>query len=70
MIFSNLLLFLAIDSVEEALEVSDESLAGSFNGVLLVATVLMLSFLGLYYTGEKLVSRAKSSRITKPPVSK
>ena len=63
---AGLLLFLAIDSVEEALEVSDESLAGSFNGVLLVATVLMLSFLGLYYTGEKLVSRAKSSRITKP----
>ncbi len=63
---AGLLLFLGIDSVEEALEVSDESLAGSFNGVLLVATVLILSFLGLYYTGEKLVSRAKSSRITKP----
>jgi zinc transporter ZupT len=63
---AGLLLFLAIDSIEEALEVSDESLAGIFNGVLLVATVLMLSFLGLYYTGEKLVSRAKSSRITKP----
>lgn len=63
---AGLLLFLAIDSVEEALEVSNESLAGSFNGVLLVATVLILSFLGLYYTGEKLVSRAKSSRMTKP----
>ncbi|MBC8516740.1 MAG: divalent cation transporter [Nitrosopumilus sp.] len=63
---AGLLLFLGIDSVEEALEVSDESLAGSFNGVLLVATVLILSFLGLYYTGEKLVSRVKSSRITKP----
>jgi zinc transporter ZupT len=63
---AGLLLFLGIDSVEEALDVSDESLAGSFNGVLLVATVLLISFLGLYYTGEKLVSRAKSSRITKP----
>lgn len=63
---AGLLLFLGIDSVEEALEVSDESLAGSFNGVLLVSTVLILSFLGLYYTGEKLVSRVKSSRITKP----
>ncbi|MHA7647851.1 ZIP family metal transporter [Nitrosopumilus sp. S4] len=63
---AGLLLFLGIDSIEEALEVSDESLAGSFNGVLLVATVLVLSFLGLYYTGEKLVNRAKSSRITKP----
>jgi zinc transporter ZupT len=61
-----LLLFLGIDSVEEALDVSDESLADSFNGVLLVSTVLLISFLGLNYTGEKLVSRAKSSRITKP----
>lgn len=63
---AGLLLFLGIDSVEEALEVSEESLAGSFNGVLLIATVLLLSFLGLYYTSEKLVNRAKSSRITKP----
>ncbi|WP_428323741.1 ZIP family metal transporter [Nitrosopumilus sp.] len=63
---AGLLLFLAIDSVEEALEVSEENLAGSFNGVLLVATVLVASFLGLYYTGEKLVNRARSSRFTKP----
>ena len=61
-----LLLFLAIDSIEEALDVSEENLAGSFNGALLVATVVVLSFLALYYTGEKLVKRAKSSRITKP----
>ncbi len=63
---AGLLLFLGIDSVEEALEVSKESLAGSFNGALLVATVLVASFLGLYYIGEKLVNRAKSSGITKP----
>ena len=63
---AGLLLFLGIDSVEEALEVSAESLADSFNGALLVATVLVFSFLGLYYTGEKLVKRAESSRITKP----
>ncbi|MDH3677486.1 MAG: divalent cation transporter, partial [Nitrosopumilus sp.] len=63
---AGLLLFLGIDSVEEALEVSDESLADSFNGALLVATVLVFSFLGLYYTGEKLVKRAESSKITKP----
>ncbi|MBL7002095.1 MAG: divalent cation transporter [Nitrosopumilus sp.] len=61
-----LLLFLGIDSIEEALEVSEENLASSFNGALLVATVVVLSFLGLYYTGEKLVKRAESSRITKP----
>lgn len=63
---AGLLLFLGIDSVEEALEVSKENLAGSFNGALLVATVLVASFLGLYYAGEKLVNRAKSSGITKP----
>lgn len=63
---AGLLLFLGIDSVEEALEVSEESLAGSFNGMLLVATVIVLSFLGLYYSGEKLVKRAETSRLAKP----
>ena len=63
---AGLLLFLGIDSVEEALEVSKESLAGIFNGVLLVSTVIVLSFLGLYCSAEKLVKRAESSRMTKP----
>jgi zinc transporter ZupT len=63
---AGLLLFLGIDSIEEALEVSKESLAGSFNGALLVSTVTVLSFLGLYYAGEKLVKRADSSKMTKP----
>ena len=61
-----LLLFLAIDSIEEAVEVSDENLADSFNGILLIATVTILSFLGLYYTGNKLVEKAGSSKFTKP----
>ncbi|QMU54925.1 MAG: divalent cation transporter [Nitrosopumilus sp.] len=63
---AGLLLFLAIDSIEEALEVSDENLSGSFNGALLVATVVVMSFLGLYYAGDKLVKRVETSRITKP----
>jgi len=63
---AGLLLFLAIDAIEEAIEVSDENLAGSFNGVLLVATVTILSFLGLYYSGNKLVERASSSKLAKP----
>ena len=63
---AGLLLFLGIDSIEEALEVSEENLADSFNGALLVATVVLMSFLGLHYTGEKLVKRAESSRLTKP----
>ncbi|MDO8640132.1 MAG: divalent cation transporter, partial [Nitrosarchaeum sp.] len=61
-----LLLFLAIDSIEEALDVSTENLADIFNGTLLIATVTIISFLGLYYSGEKLVKKAESSRITKP----
>lgn len=63
---AGLLLFLAIDSIEEAVDVSNENLASSFNGTLLVATVTVLSFLGLYYAGNKLVSRADSSKFTKP----
>jgi len=50
-----LLLFLGIDAIEEATEVSAKFLAGSFNGILLIATVVILSFLGLYYSGNKLV---------------
>ena len=63
---AGLLLFLAIDSIEEAVEVSDESLAASFNGTLLVITVTVLSFLVLYYVGNKLVDGANSSKFTKP----
>ena len=63
---AGLLFFLAIDSIEESLEVSDENLSGSFNGTLLVATITVLSFLGLYYTGSQLVRRAGSAKFTKP----
>ena len=63
---AGLLLFLGIDSIEEAIEVSNESLADSFNGTLLVATTTVLSFLGLYYAGEKLIKKSISSRLTKP----
>ena len=54
-----LLLFLGIDAIEEALEVSKENLADSFNGVLLVSTVLVVSFLGLYYSGEILIKKSR-----------
>lgn len=63
---TGLLLFLAIDSIEEAVDVSNENLAASFNGTLLVATVTVLAFLGLYYAGNKLVNNANSSKFTKP----
>ena len=63
---AGLLFFLAIDSIEDALDISDENLAGSFNGTLLVATVVVLSFLALYYSGNKLVTKADSSKLAKP----
>lgn len=62
---AGLLLFLGIDAIKEGLEISTKSLAGAFNGQLLVATIVAVSFLGLYYSSEKLVSRTTLS-ITKP----
>ena len=63
---AGLLLFLAIDSIEEAVDMSNENLAASFNGTLLVSTVTVLSFLALYYSRNKLVKKADSSKFTKP----
>ncbi len=63
---AGLLLFLGIDSIEEALEVYEENLSQSFNGVLLIATVTVITFLGLYYAAGKLIKSAGSSRIAKP----
>ena len=63
---AGLLLFLGIDSIEEAIEVTDDSLASSFNGILLVATVAIIAFLALYYSGEKLIQRVKDSPYAKP----
>jgi zinc transporter ZupT len=61
-----LLLFLGIDSIEESFDVANENLSGSFNGALLIATTIVLSFLGLYYASEKLTRKADSLRISKP----
>jgi len=63
---AGLLLFLGIDAIEEAIVVSGENLAGSFNGVLLTVTVTVLSFLGLYYAGQKLIDNSQLSRLSKP----
>ena len=63
---AGLLLFLGIDSIEEAFDVVNENLSGSFNGALLISTTIVLSFLGLYYTSEKLTGRADSLKISKP----
>jgi len=62
---AGLLMFLGIDAIQEGLEISTTSLSGAFNGQLLVATVVVISFLGLYYSSEKLISRT-TSNLTKP----
>ncbi len=57
---AGLLIFLGIDAIIEGLEISSERLSGAFNGELLVATVVVGSFVGLYYVAEKLVGRASA----------
>jgi len=58
---AGLLLFLGIDAIEEGMEISVQRLSGAFNGQLLVATVVVGSFVGLYYVSEKLISRVSSA---------
>ncbi|MBI5146580.1 MAG: divalent cation transporter [Thaumarchaeota archaeon] len=61
-----LLLFLGIDAIEEALEVSSESLAGTFNGPLLIATTVLISLFGLYYAGERLTRKSSLTKLANP----
>ena len=61
-----LLLFLGIHTAEEAIEISTENLSDVFNGVLLVATVAVVSFLGLNYVSDKLRNRAGASKLAGP----
>jgi len=50
-----LLIFLGIDAILEASEISEKHLSPIFNGELLIATVVILSFLSLYGVGQKLI---------------
>jgi len=63
-----LLVFLGIDAIQEAFEVSQKNLSPNFNGGLLIVTITILSLLGLYYVAEKLTSRTKLSPDSKPLV--
>jgi len=60
-----LLLFLGLDAIEEAFEISSTHLAPVFNGELLIATVVILSFLGLYGIGNLLIKRSEFSKLSK-----
>lgn len=57
---AGLLIFLGIDAISEGLEISSKRLAGEFHGELLIATVVVGSFVALYYISEKLVGRASA----------
>lgn len=57
---AGLLLFIGVDSAEEALEVSAENLAGSMNGALLALVSAGCAFLALQYVSGRLVSTAGS----------
>lgn len=61
-----LLLFLGIDTILEGFEVSKENFSANFNGELLIITITMISFLGLYYSAEKLTSRTGLTISSKP----
>ena len=61
-----LLLFLGIDAIVEALEVSSENLADVFNGPLLIATTVLISLFGLYYAGERLTKKSSLTRLANP----
>ena len=59
-----LLVFLGIDAVIEATEISENHLSSIFNGELLIATVVILSFLALYGVGKQLTKKTEFSKIS------
>ena len=67
---AGLLVFLGIDALIESNEITAESIAGTFNGQVLIAMVTIFSFLALLYTSEKLIQHAimKSSTNSKSPL--
>ena len=60
-----LLIFLGLDAVLEASEISEKHLSSIFNGELLIATVVILSFLSLYGVGQKLIKTNILSTLSK-----
>jgi zinc transporter, ZIP family len=56
---AGLLVFLGIDALIEGSQIAAESVAGVFNGQILIAVVTILSFLALMYASSKLGERSK-----------
>ena len=59
-----LLIFLGIDAMLEAAEISENHLSSIFNGELLIATVVILSFLALYGIGKQLTKKTEFSKLS------
>ena len=59
-----LLIFLGIDAILESVEISENHLSSIFNGELLIATVVILSFLGLYGMGKQLMKKIELSKLS------
>jgi zinc transporter ZupT len=57
-----LLVFLGIDALVEGSGIAAESVAGVFNGQILIALVTILSFLALMYASAKLGERSKGRK--------
>jgi zinc transporter, ZIP family len=60
---AGLLLFLGIDALVEANEISLENVAGAFRGQLLIATAAIVSFLALMCVSDRLVDGAAKKRV-------
>ncbi len=56
---AGLLLFLGIDALVEANEISLENVAGAFNGQVMITTAALVTFLALMYVSDRLVDGAK-----------
>jgi len=61
---AGLLVFLGIDALVEGSEIAAESVAGVFNGQILIVLVAILSFLVLMYASKKLGERSKDRTTT------
>jgi len=60
---AGLLMFLGIDALVEANEISVENVAGAFHGQVLIAIVAIVSFLTLMYVSDRLVDGSAKRRV-------
>ena len=61
---AGLLVFLGFDAILESTGIATESVAGVFNGQILIAIIVILSFLALQYVSGSLVNRAQTKLVS------